>query len=130
MPLDRSTLLPTSRRTTDPTAAHATEPLRLQPDGDDAGEPTVDAVSHEKKYAFAQNLLMVITFMDAVEYGVVMPSLWGYLLETLAAQLGPDPGPDAPDHTLTAPTNGTLPGDHDHVSAELTSSNQNKPPDG
>ncbi|EOD08120.1 hypothetical protein EMIHUDRAFT_217667 [Emiliania huxleyi CCMP1516] len=33
------------------------------------------------RYDFAINLLMLISFMDATEYSVVMPSLWNYLNE-------------------------------------------------
>eukprot|EP00967_Tisochrysis_lutea_P112101 scaffold176804_cov35-Tisochrysis_lutea.AAC.4 len=56
---------------------------------------------------------MVITFMDAVEYGVVMPSLWAYLLDVLAAAAGESVEPELQLGNGTAPT--PEPGDHGHA---------------
>jgi len=91
----------------DTAAAHAVtvQPLRLQPDNEGAPASAAASPVSDARYARAQYLLMVITFMDAVEYGVVMPSLWGYLLETLALQRGTD----EPGSGLAAPG-----GDHFH----------------
>jgi hypothetical protein len=104
--------------------AIVTEPLRLPADAGSAAEPSAaePAKTYPSGVGKAINLLMVITFMDAVEYGVVMPSLWAYLLDVLAAESGAavDPAslPALGNASAVPPLvwvqNGTVPGDHGH----------------
>lgn len=104
------------------------EPLCLPADGGSADAPRASEAAATFSSASSKtiNLLMVITFMDAVEYGVVMPSLWAYLLDVLAFESGAplDPAAQSDDASLLAADaslgsgwlqNGTVPGDHGHA---------------